>query len=346
MTDLVQGQSYTIAYTKSAEDDASRSFFKLHMRQATNQRTHAVHYFQMADQKIARKIYNEFLAKEEIKFAIRTQHAESDWYTHAPLIGIIHDTFSGGDDSRPVVEIHTLDKASSKMLKNSRSEAVQSGGKIEDAIRAVCQKTGTKFRVVPPFDAQAIEEFKVLYQPGCSDWDFVAKYLTPRAPIAAAVGLQGGDTIMLFDRSKPNTDELAVPKGFAANVRTMDTLLDIYARGGEEYSSHWVSPLDGKVHQFSNGSEPTTRQVICHKYNKQETARAVLTGRNMRKDIDDVQIVEILAGGIRPGKFVAPGVTIRGESPVGEGFLAGVDHLLEDGSYKLTLIIEIFEDNN
>lgn len=338
MSDITGGLTWTVEYDGMKE--ATSCFAKLEMKQEMNHRTTASHIFMVADQAAAERIYKEFMGKDEIKFKIQTQNGQTGFYYHAPLAGVNHLTFSGGsNDNQPIIEIHTTDVSVDKMFRHSRRMAIQTSGNVSDAIRTVCQKTGIEYEA-KNLTIAAVEEFKALYQPGCSDWDFITRYLLPRLPIAGALVWQDGKKLQLFDRSKPNDDVLEFPAVFTKNHRKADLKLETYVAGGGDYLAYWVSPV-GNVEKMGDGVEPKARQHHVQKFLTTAAVKAVTKGRNLRKGNNAITVVES-HGAIRDGKYIAPGATFKGDGFDTNGFLTAARHQITGGRYDLSLTVQGF----
>lgn len=324
------GLTWQVVYENVPEADGCFTFIQYD--QAVNDYDRAIHRFAVANPEHAKKVSDGIMAQDDLKFRIHaSSELQSGLYHHRP---IFTRTVENRSEGSPFVEIHTIGHAHWKLLKGQQFKGFRTGGAVENAIREVCQQAGVTVEISAT--SEALDEFDILYQPGCSYWDFITRYLIPRF----------GETIFVTTRDCQSLKLEQADKLETLNIDTVTIIVkenseapfQQYTLGGGKLSTQWLDPFHNKaVIPLDTGSPlhgSESRSVSMNRFYDRGTVQAVSRGKN--KLAARYKLMSLtLRGFIPPTGNLSPSYILKCPMAEIDGILVSVSHVIKGSKYQI-----------
>ncbi len=323
------GIKWQVVYENAAEADAC--FSSLEYRQGVNMYDWAVHSFSALNLEHAGKVIETLMGQEEMKFRIHaTPELQSELYHHHP----IHSTLNENRSGPSTFEIHSIGHAHWKLLKDQQRRGFRTGGKVENAVTEVCQQAGVTIESSVKSDKN--EEFDIMYQPGCSHWDFIVRYLIHRFDEAVAVTTRDCKSLKFEQLDK--FEKLDIPTGLIIRNTSIDSPFQAHTLGGGQIEANWQNPYAWLPSTSFKLGEPIpgnkSRAIDVQRF-ATIPALATVTGNRNKWHSSPKTRSLALQGFVPPAGNFSPSYILKCDDAELNAIVVEVSHIIKNSKYQV-----------
>lgn len=312
--------------------DADACFQSLEYEQGFNVYDRAVHKFAVLNMEHAEKVSKALMEKDELQFKIHAAPGlESKPYYHHPIRCSVNENRGVG---KPTIDLHTIGHAHWTLLKDAQFKGYKTGGKVESAIQSVCQEAGVSVEVKAK--GTQSEDFNIMYQPGCSHWDFIAKYLLQRFPKAVVLTTKNGKEMILEQANK--LESLTLDNAVVVVNEKIESPFSAFTSGGGKFDGHWQHPFkddDTRLVPVGNEIKGTkVRTIDISRFTEREAASVYIGNQNDWAYQYKTRAL-LLQGFIAPEGNFAPAYILKCEKAEIDGAVFYVKHIVKGAKYRV-----------
>ncbi len=296
------------------------------MSQGLWTKEYAIHRFHVHNENHGRKLIATF-GTDDFTFDIRVSPdlKSPPYYHRAIWRRLIINTSTGGH----TLEIHSIGSAYWRLLSDFQKKGYNTGGKMEEAIRSLCRDYGVPI-TISYTTRDPITEFNIMYQPGCSGWDFISRYIIPRFPDVVAITCRNGKDLRLENVDK--MDQAILDRGCIIRQRKETSQFEFFSVGGGVLDIDWLDPVSGITTNNLIGEQiedTSKRHVTSCRFETIDPALRIMVNRNeVRRRYRHV-ILE-LRGFVICSGHLSPSYKLRCDDAQVDGTVFGVRHVIAE----------------